>query len=142
MAQANGDLIAQNLAEIVADNPGRNIYMGYGDGSRYTVTFLRTELAYAGHPYLIDAAALMDFQHSGMEIPQVTIDHMLADKSSIWLIPAGQEPFEITNWYYRFQGRFLFEDNFRSAFNESFQRHSSTDFFDLYIQRNQNTSEP
>jgi len=142
MAQANGDLIAQNLAEIVADNPGRNIYMGYGDGSRYTVTFLRTELAYAGHPYLIDASALMDFQHSGMEIPQVTIDHMLADKSSIWLIPAGQEPFEITNWYYRFQGRFLFEDNFRSAFNESFQRQSSTDFFDLYIQRNQNTSEP
>jgi len=84
----------------------------------------------------------MDFQYSGMEIPQVTIELMLADKSSIWLIPAGQEPFEITNWHYRHQGRFLFEDNFRSVFNANFQRHSSTDFFDLYIQRNQNTSEP
>jgi hypothetical protein len=142
MAQANGGLIAQNLAEIVADNPGHNLYMGYGDGSRYTNTFLRTELAYAGQPYLIDASALMDFQFSGIEIPQATIDHMLADKSSIWLIPAGQEPFEFPNWYYRHQGRLLFQDDFRSAFNTNFQRHSSTEFFDLYTQKYQKTSVP
>ena len=142
MFQANGIAIAQDIAEIVADNPGRNIYMGYGDGSKYTVTFLRTELAYAGQPYLIDAAALMDFQLSGIGIPQSTIDTMVADESAIWLIPADQEPFKLVNWYYRYEDGQLFEDAFQLAFSTNFQKYGSTNYFDLYAQKIEASRKP
>ena len=134
-AQANGVAISEDIAQIIETNPGRNIYMGYGDGTRYTSTFLRTELAFAGQPYLIDAAALMDFQAGGVAIPQATIDRMLADDSAVWLIPVGQPPFELVNWYYRYEGGFLFEENFRDAFNANFLKAGSTEFFDLYEQK-------
>jgi hypothetical protein len=95
---------------------------------------LRTELAYAGQPYLLDAAALMDFQASGIEIPQATIDRMLDDRSAIWQIPAGHKPFTIVNCYYRYANGLLFEEPFRSAFNTNFYRQGSTEYFDLYMQ--------
>ena len=57
------------LTTILAANPQHHIYMGYGDGTRYISTFLRTELAYAGQPYLIDLPALLDFDFSGVAIP-------------------------------------------------------------------------
>jgi hypothetical protein len=142
LSQSSGAGIAQDIAEIVAENPGRNIYMGYGDGTKYTVTFLRTELAFSGQPYLLDAAALMDFQASGIQIPQATIDHMLADESAIWLIPAGQEPFTIVNWYNRYEGGLLFEDDFRAAFGASFSSHGSTDYFDIYSRNIEKFSKP
>lgn len=141
-SQVNGVAIAENIAQIVEDNPGRNIYMGYGDGSRHTVTFLRTELVYSGQPYLLDSAALMDFQASGIEIPQATISRMLADESSIWLIPTDQKPFQLLNWYYRFEGGLLFEEAFRSAFSANFQKFESTEYFDLYTRKAEGTTEP
>jgi len=141
LSQTGGVAIAQNIAEIVAENPGRNIYMGYGDGARYTATFLRTELAFAGQPYLIDAAALMDFQFSGIEIPQATIDRMLADKSSIWLIPVGQEPFRLVSWYYWHSAGLVFDEAFRAAFNKNFHKQAATEFFDLYVQEGEDISE-
>jgi hypothetical protein len=142
LSQASDVAIAEDIAAIVADNPGRNVYMGYGDGSRYPATFLRTELAYAGQPFLIDAAALMDFQASGVAIPQATIDSMLGDESAIWLIPAGQEPFRLVNWYYRYTDGLLFDDAFRSAFSMNFYKLGSTDYFDLYAQDSGGSSGP
>jgi len=133
--QANAVALAEDIATIMENNPGRNIFMGYGDGTQYPVTFLRTELAYAGQPYLIDAAALMDIQASGVEIPEATIDTMLADDSDIWLIPAGEEPFTLVSWYYRFTGGLLFDNRFRLAFGSNFYKESSTQYFDLYVRK-------
>jgi hypothetical protein len=132
-AQASGSAITHDLEAIIAANPTRNIYMGYGDGSKYTTTFQRPRLTYAGNPYLIDSSALMDFQYSGIDIPQATIEHMLADDAALWLIPAGQEPFTLANWYFRDTGKHLFGVAFRNAFSSNFHKTGTTDYFDLYV---------
>lgn len=132
-SQVGAIKLIDEVASIVAKYPDRNVYMGYGDGSRYTRTFVRNYLVYAGHPYFIDAPALMDFQLSGIEIPQATIDRMLADNNAVWLIPAGNEPFTILNWYFRFNEGFLFSDAFRDAFSRTFRKQDSAVYFDVYV---------
>jgi hypothetical protein len=139
-SQVAAEELLEEFDAVEASYPGRNIYMGYGDGSRYTYTFLRNHLVYAGHPYLIDSSALMDFQFSGIEIPQATIDSMISDSSSVWLIPEGQEPFTIPNWYYRDHGGLLFNNEFRNAFNSTFRKHSSTTHYDIYVSRDEVSS--
>jgi hypothetical protein len=136
-SQIAADKLVQEINTVETSYPGRNLYMGYGDGSRYTYTFVRHYLAYAGHPYLIDPSALMDFQFSGLEISQATIDSMLRDSSAVWLIPEGQEPFTITNWYYRNSNGLLFNNEFRNAFNSAFEKFSSTAHYDVYLRRDE-----
>lgn len=133
LAQRNSVDIVAELRTIENDYPDRHIYMGYGDGSAYVTTFLRSELAYMGNPYLIDPSAMMDFQLSGIAIPQATIDRMLGDRKALWLIPANQQPFTIPNWYFRQQGGLLFDEQFRSAFTNHFRKGESRKYFDLYF---------
>jgi hypothetical protein len=132
-SQFAANKLIDEVASISAKYPDRNVYMGYGNGSRYTRTFVRNYLTYAGYPYFIDAPALMDFQLSGIEIPQATIDRMLADNNAVWLIPAGDEPFTILNWYFRFNEGFLFSDAFRDAFSRAFRKQDSATYFDVYV---------
>lgn len=131
MSQANATALVDELRTIMVDYPGWNIQMGYGDGSHYVRTLIRPELVYQGQPYLLDAAAMMDFQFSGHAIPQATIDKLLQDEA-IWLIPKGEEPFTLVNWYYRYEGGLLFDENFRSAFSSGFTKLETKNFFDLY----------
>ena len=133
LAQRNGVGVVAEVKTIAREYPDKHIYMGYGDGSRYVTTFVRAELAYMGNPYLIDPSAMMDFQLSGIEIPQATIDRMLGDEKALWLIPTDQEPFTIANWYFRYQGGLLFDENFRSAFKDHFRKSESRKYFDLYL---------
>jgi hypothetical protein len=121
-----------DIAAIIESYPDRNIYMGYGDGTKNVLTFYRNYLVYADNPYLIDSAAMMDFQLSGLELPQATIDKLLADDTAVWLIPVGQEPFTILNWYYRNQNGLLFDARFRQAFNNNFHKLASTSNYDVY----------
>jgi hypothetical protein len=130
-----GQEILVDVTAIIESYPDSNIYMGYGDGSKYTRTFYRDQLAYNGNPYLLDAPAMMDFQFSGLEIPAATTDKMLADGAAVWLIPAGQEPFTIVNWYYRKTNGLLFDDRFRQAFDANFHKVASTPSFDVYARK-------
>jgi hypothetical protein len=130
-----GRQVVADVTAIIESYPERNIYMGYGNGSKYTRTFYRNQLAYNDNPYLIDAPAMMDFQFSGLEIPVATIDKILADGSAVWLIPAGQEPFTIVNWYYRQTNGLLFDDRFRQAFDANFHKVASTPSFDVYARK-------
>jgi hypothetical protein len=136
LSHANEVAVKDELTAILAAKPQNHIYMGYGNGDRYISTFLRTELAYAGQPYLIDLPALLDFDFSGIAIPAATIDKMLADKSAIWLIPAGEEPFTMVSWYQLDTDKLLFDERFRDAFNQNFVLIESLDYFDLYALRN------
>jgi hypothetical protein len=66
-------------------------------------------------------------------MPQSTIDSMVNDSRAVWLIPEGQEPFTLPNWYYRYDGGLLFNDKFRYAFNANFKKISSTKHYDIYV---------
>jgi hypothetical protein len=138
-SQQAGLKLVEELDTVIARYPESNIHMGYGDGSTYTTTFVRNHLVYKGNPYLVDSAAIMDFDFSGIEIPQLTIDRMLEDPSAVWLIPTGQPPFTLVNWYYRHKGGLTFDENFRTAFTENFARVDSTVHYDIYMQP---TAEP
>jgi hypothetical protein len=133
IAQAGAVAIEQDIAAIIAAYPGKNIQMGYGDGTLYPRTFRRHQLVYAGNPYLIDAPSIMDAQYSGIDIPQQTIARLLADDTALWLIPAGAQPFTIGNWYYRYTGELLFDEAFRSAFSDNFHKLTATEYFDIYV---------
>jgi hypothetical protein len=133
-AQYAANEYVAELESVAAAYPDSNIYMGYGDGSTYPTTFVRNRLVYDGNPLLVDASAIMDFQFSGIGIPQLTIDRMLADGSGVWLIPAGQEPFTLVSWYLRNRGGLTFDENFRTAFSENFVKVDGATHYDVYMQ--------
>jgi hypothetical protein len=132
-SQFSAVALVTDLDELATQYPDRNLYMGYGDGSSHTRTFVRNNLVYMGNPYLLDSAAMMDFQFSGVEIPPATTAYMLNDSRAIWLIPTGQEPFTLLNWYYSNTGGQLFDDAFRLAFKRGFSLEASTAYFDIYV---------
>lgn len=83
-----------------------------------------------------------DFEFSGIDIPQSTIDRMLADKTAVWHIPQSDEPFSIVNWYRQNNGTPLFDDGFREAFSQNFIKHESSQYFDIYLSARQETGRP
>ena len=128
------ELVAE-LDEVAAAYPDRSLNMGYGDGSRYTSTFVRNHLVYAGNPYLVDASAIMDFQLSGIALPQSTIDALLADTAAVWLVPKDQQPFTLVSWYFRDTDGMVFDANFRAAFAANFRKDTSTVHYDVYVRQ-------
>jgi hypothetical protein len=125
--------VTRDLTNIMHDHPGDRIEMGYSQS--YSLTFYRPTLVFAGNPLTLDAPALDDMQLSGLAIPQGTIDYIKACRTQIWLIPKGEAPFVIPNIYADariFPTRNLFEDRFRQAFLQQYQRVESSDYFDLW----------
>ena len=126
-------MLIADVRSVIEVYPDKNIHMGYGDGSRNVLSFVRTQLVFAGNPYLLDTPALMDFDYSGVEIPPDTITAMNSDPDALWLIPKGQEPFLIKNWFTRFQeDGYLFKQTFRDNFHARFEMIDSTEYFDLW----------
>lgn len=128
--------VTQDLTNIMHSHPGDRIEMGYSRS--YSVTFYRPTLVFAGNPLTLDAPALDDMQLSGLVIPQGTIDYITSCQTQIWLIPQGEAPFVIPNIYADariFPTRNLFEDRFRQAFLQEYQRVESSHYFDLWACR-------
>jgi hypothetical protein len=129
-------LVIDDLQQIITANPGKNIHMGYGDGTRYPRTFYRTRLVLSGQPYLLDAAALMDFDFSGVEIPEATLAAMNGDPDALWVIPRDQQPFTLKSWLQRFDKEgYLFDAGFRQNFQDRFVLRETTDYYDIWVPR-------
>jgi len=121
------------LTNIMHSHPGDRIEMGYSQS--YPLTLYRATLVFAGNPLTLDATALDDMQLSGLTIPQGTIDYIRACRTRIWLIPKGEAPFVMPNIYADariFPTRNLFENPFRQAFLQQYQRVETSDYFDLW----------
>jgi len=129
-----------DLNNIIAEHPDKKIHMGYGSTNTYPATFVRSNLVFNGQPYLIDASALMDMQYGGVGIPASTIAAINEEAAPLWLIPKGEMPFTMQNWYYRDlpendSESWLFEQRFRDNFNDRFEKTASSAQFDLYTRR-------
>jgi len=135
--QASFSAVPADLDAILAKYPQHNVYMGYGGRNSYRYTLFRTRLVFDGNPYLLDLPALQDFEFSGIDIPQSTLDRMLSDKEAVWLVPRGDEPFSIVNWYHRRNGSPLFGEVFRDSFNTNFIKRESSQYFDIYLSAQQ-----
>lgn len=131
-----------DLASILANHPGKTIEMGYdgnpADGEPVNgLTTYRPLLVMAGNPLTIDVGALLDMQLSGVQIPSSTVEYLRSCRTTIWLIPRGNEPFSLLNGYAKvapekFRDRHLFTTQFREAFFTNYEKKESSSFYDLW----------
>lgn len=124
-ADAYGDLHA-----FLAANPGKRVQIGYGTTATYHLADHRLWLVQAGHPYSIDAGALMDMAGANVPWPDATNAAMRSDSTDVWLLPRGDEPFALGCWYPPFAR--LFPPAFRDAFHARYRRTGATRLFDVW----------
>lgn len=120
---------AAEIERILADRPGQGVEMGYS-GRSYRLSHLRPLLVFAGNPYTLDAAALMDMQRSGLTLPAATLAHIEACATPLWLVPKGEPPFEMLNIYP--PNPPLFDRAFVDAFRRRYAIEDSGDYYDVW----------
>lgn len=122
--------VASEFAEITNTYGPEGVAMGYG--SNITRLSLMRPLLNTRDSLLVDAAAIMDMNYSGVEIPEATLKLFRDGKVKAWLIPRGEPPFTALNWY-NYQP--LFGDKFRNTFLAYYERTGQTDHFDIWTYR-------
>ncbi|HTL89806.1 MAG TPA: hypothetical protein VL134_10420, partial [Leptolyngbya sp.] len=86
MITAPGHQAIADLDQFMATHPNRTIGMGYGAVS-YQLSTYRPQLVFAGNPYLLDSASLMEMQASGLNnTPESTLNALRTCQTEIWLI--------------------------------------------------------
>ncbi len=131
MTTAPGHRAIADLNRFIAANPNRTIGMGYGAVS-YQLSTYRPQLVFAGNPYLLDSASLMEMQASGLDnTPENTLNALRTCQTEIWLIPKGNSPFQVYSYYPPLQK--LLSDKFRKTFAENYDRRSTTEFYEAWI---------
>jgi hypothetical protein len=122
--------IITDIHGIVKSYPNQTIEMGYGTNEFYPLTYYRPALVFSGNPYLVDSAALMDMQKSGLDIPFTTLEVLSSCRTKIWLIPKGSPPFQQPSYYP--PNTQLFSDEFKKIFFERYELREQTRYFDLW----------
>jgi 4-amino-4-deoxy-L-arabinose transferase-like glycosyltransferase len=123
--------IITDLHGIVKSYPNQTIEMGYSTNELYPLTYYRPVLVFSGNPYLVDSAALMDMQKSGLDIPFTTLEVLSSCRTKIWLIPKGSSPFQQPSYYP--PNTQLFSDEFKKTFFERYELREQTHYFDLWF---------
>lgn len=123
--------IVADIQQTIQSYPQQTIAMGYGGNQTYLLTNYRPIPVFAGNPYLIDSAALMDMQKAGLEIPASTIEALRACRIEIWLIPRGDIPFTLLSYYP--PNPPLFSNEFQAAFRESYELKDRSQYYDLWF---------
>jgi hypothetical protein len=123
--------ITEDIERILATYPDREIGMGYGgDYQFFHWTNQRVLLTFAGEPLLIDIISLMDSRRADKPISEATFDLINSGTVDLWLVPKGQEPFLISNWYPPHEP--IFPADFRERFTASHRLEGETEYFDLW----------
>ena len=76
----------------------------------------------------------MEYRHSGLAIPDATLEILRSGRTTLWLIPKGSRPFVMTSIYRGPGGQAedLFGDTFRDTFLTCYAPHESSRYFDLW----------
>jgi hypothetical protein len=122
----------QNIADAL---PDRTILMGVGGDASYPYTFSRPTLVYDGNPYPLDAAAAMDSFEDQRGLPPAALDLFRSGPADVLLIPRGDDPFTLTDWYRAPSIRFVFSDQFLNAFHDNYAIRYHSTFFDVYVRK-------
>jgi hypothetical protein len=131
LPSVGGTEVHQDIQELVHREPRRVMAMGYG--VNYRLSDYRALLVFWGNPYVLDAPALMDRQQAGLPTPAATVELIQSCRVGMWLVPRGNAPFEVQN-YYDVAGREqLFSQSFREAFNRTHRLGGQTRFYDLWV---------
>ena len=108
--------------------------MGYGrDNARtYHWTFLKPIIVYAGNPHTIDGFSYMESYWSGIAMPPGKVRPIESCSTDLWLIPTGETPFEMNNYY---PGLKAFLPELREAFQKNHMRIETGRYYDLWACR-------
>jgi hypothetical protein len=88
------------------------------------------ELVLRGNPFLLDVPAMMDMQKAGLGLPEGTREMMASGRCRIWLIPRGESPFELRN-YFEPEGM-IFDEEFRRVFQAHYRVVDHSVHFDVW----------
>ncbi|MDO8607453.1 MAG: glycosyltransferase family 39 protein [Phaeospirillum sp.] len=123
--------VSAEIDSVIRANPGVPIQMGVG-GPRTEEKFYlyswRNLLVFAGGPYTLDTAIVMEMTKLGVAMPAETIRRMAACETRLWLIPHGEAPFSLIGYY----NQTIYNDAFRQAFADHHRLDSSGTYFDLW----------
>jgi hypothetical protein len=127
-----GKEVVADIRDVLAHHPDETVGMGCGEGRDNDLTFYRAEVLFVGNPCLVDEAALMDMQQSGLKLPEQTLEALRDGMIRLWLIPKGNRPFAMRSGY---KCRDLFGHKFRRIFLERYGLQSNSRYFDLWAYR-------
>lgn len=119
------------LHAVLAAHPGQATVLGAGDdayGPGHQATFVRSELILRGQPYHFDPCAIMDIRKAGLPDSAAIPPGILQAPQPLVLIPHGEQPFALRNYY----GGDLFPAEFQAAFRRSYVLRSRGRYFDLW----------
>lgn len=110
---------------------GARISMGCGGNAAEFVSSHFPTLVLTGHPYVLDPAAVMEFEKAGIPLSAATVEMLQRGEIPVWLIPKGDAPFSMLNPYP--PHRPLFDEEFRQTFLARYRKAGSSRFFDFYV---------
>jgi hypothetical protein len=125
--------IVADLNDIMRTFPNRTIEMGVGSDRSYSFTFDRPVLVFAGNPYSLDAAAAMDSFEDQKGLPEATTGLCRSGLADFILIPRGDRPFTLTDWYHKPIP--VFSNGFIQAFGDNYERRYHSSYFDIYVRK-------
>jgi hypothetical protein len=103
--------------------------VGSSEGQYFTARY-QVELVLLGNPYVLDVPAMMDMQKAGRAIPEATRAYMAEGKCAFWLVPRGEAPFELRNWYE--PGGMIFDEDFRREFLAHYRIVGHSEHYDVW----------
>ncbi|GEM_PF-634064 len=121
--------IQTEIRMIMAKYPDLAIEMGVGENiANYYRTFYKSLLVLEGHPYTLDAAPVMETSKMKIPLTDDTLAMIRGCNTDIWLVPKGERPFAMDSYY----GNPMFDEDFLGAFQGSYAKAETFDFFDVW----------
>ncbi len=124
--------VAEEIESVNKAYPTKSIEIGIGDNNEsYRKTYQRTRLVFDGHPYSLDTSIVIETTAWGIDIKPATIALITTCETDLWLIPAGERPFDWIGYY----GNDIYGPAFRTAFGNAYERIEERTYFDVYACR-------
>ncbi len=134
---AEAERAQDDLLRLRSEHPDAVLLVAPSDDATYRHIFGRFRLVADGMPAGIDPCALMDFARGkagAVDLRELSdVLAAKAGKQVLWVLPKAGEPFSMRTYYPPY-GQ-LFSENVRADFHRDFARVRSTEFFDVYRQR-------
>jgi hypothetical protein len=122
---------ADEALALARQQPG-TVDIGYGDNKHsYEIAQLaKTDLALHGYPRWIDAQILMELRKTGIDGSRRWVTYLSECRVDRWLMPRGEEPFAVRNYFY--DNGPLFDAAFRDAFAAHYRPAAQSGHFTVW----------
>jgi hypothetical protein len=126
-----GWALVREVRGLAEKYEGRGMALAAGSSQeRYFTTRYQAELVLRGNPYVLDVTSLMFMQKAGQPIPERTREYLAQGRCPLWLVPRGEAPFELRNWYQ--PHGMIFDAAFRRGFLAHYRIVDRSEHFDVW----------